>query len=438
MPATPIQKSTAPESVLVIDNDEAARKALEGALSRQGYQVKGSADVDEALRIARTGPIDVIIVGDKLAQLDAPVFLRRLSDGNVGAAAVVTGVAQTSTERIIENLRAGAVEFVRKPLQPATVMDAIHRAVGIARKRQGVPEPAAISFPDSVLPRKPTPLLAPLAAILDRLRETPVEIPSSPIIIGELRRAMSQTRTSLDDVARLAQYDQSISLELLKLANSPAYSRGTRTSDIKTAVGRVGLKQLEVVVQAAFERSGHQPSEPHFRHLLSSLWRYGAATAIGMRVLAENLGAGARLDPGVAYAAGLFRDVGAALLVRLVSEGAPAVAPPEYMLFIRQRHEAVAAQLLSGLGLDPAIQQVGGSHHAQSAPTGSSLYWPLSAVADELAHTVVTGGDVTRLARRGASFAATCADTLRISEGVLRKATDQVVAELGPVNHLFG
>jgi HD-like signal output (HDOD) protein/ActR/RegA family two-component response regulator len=463
LPATPIQKSAAPESVLVIDNDEAARKALEGALTRQGYQVKGSADVDEALMMARTGPIDVIIVGDKLAQLDAPMFLRRLSEGNVGSAAVVTGVAQTSTERIIENLRAGAVEFVRKPLQPATVMDAIHRAVGIARKRQGAPEPAVTSFPDSVLPRKPTPMPAPLAAIFDGLREGvdsagpskgPVppamssaehssssltrSIPSSPIIISELRRAMSQTRTSLDDVARLAQYDQSISLELLKLANSPGYSRGMRTSDIKTAVGRVGLKQLEAVVQAAFDRNGDQPSEPHFCHLLSSLWRYSAATAIGMRALAENLGTGARLDPGVAYAAGLFRDVGAALLVRLISQEAPAVAPAEYMLFIRQRHEAVAAQLLSGLGLDPAIPQVCGSHHAQSAPTGSSLYWPLSAVADELAHTVVTGVDVTRLVRRGASFAATCADTLRISEGVLRKATDQVVAELGPVNHLFG
>jgi DNA-binding NarL/FixJ family response regulator len=64
LPATPIQKSAAPESVLVIDNDEAARKALEGALTRQGYQVKGSADVDEALMMARTGPIDVIIVGE--------------------------------------------------------------------------------------------------------------------------------------------------------------------------------------------------------------------------------------------------------------------------------------------------------------------------------------------------------------------------------------
>jgi hypothetical protein len=249
---------------------------------------------------------------------------------------------------------------------------------------------------------------------------------------------MSEARTSLDDVARLAQYDQSISLELLKLANSPGYSRGTRTSDIKTAVGRVGLKQLEIVVQATFERSGYQPSEPHFRHLLSSLWRYAAATAIGMRVLAENLGAGARLDPGVAYAAGLFRDVGAAFLVRLISQSSAAVDPATYFLFIRQRHEAAAVQVLSGLGLDPAIPQVCGSHHAQSAPTGSSLYWPLSAVADELADAVLTQGDVTRLVRRGAAFAATCADTLRISEGTLRKATDQVAAELGAINHLFG
>jgi hypothetical protein len=132
-----------------------------------------------------------------------------------------------------------------------------------------------------------------------------------------------------------------------------------------------------------------------------------------------------------------LRDIGAAFLIRLVSKHAPTVDPAVYLLFVRQRHELVSQQVLSGIGIDPAIGQIGGSHHGQSAPTGSSLYWPLSAVATELADTVAPGGDVTRLGRRGAAFAGTSADTLHISEGLLRKATDQVAAEMSSVSALF-
>jgi hypothetical protein len=139
----------------------------------------------------------------------------------------------------------------------------------------------------------------------------------------------------------------------------------------------------------------------------------------------------------VAYAAGLLRDIGAAFLIRLISEKAPLVEPSIYLLFMRQRHEAISAQILSGFGLDAAIPQLGGSHHAQSAPTGSSLYWPLSAVAAELADAALSGGDVSRLLRRGAGFAGAAVDTLHIGEGVLRKAGDQVTSELKVINHLF-
>ncbi|HVR60346.1 MAG TPA: HDOD domain-containing protein, partial [Polyangia bacterium] len=434
---SPHPKTSDPDSVLIIDSEEGLRRTLESALSRQGYRVTGSADPDEALRIAGAGPLHAIILGDKQAQLDAPVVLRRWSQSRVVAPVVVTGVAQTTTERVIENLRAGAIEFVRKPLQPAVVMDAIQRAVIIARRRQAEPPVPPRLFPDSVVPRGPAPMPPEMAAILDLAREAPVEIPASPIIVNEVLHTISQARTSLDDVARLLQYDPSMSREALVLANGSKGGRGLRTSDIKTAVARLGLKQLAAVVDGIGQRACFVPRAEPLRDFLNALWRYSAAAGVAMRVLAELLGPAARLDSAVAYGAGLFRDIGAAFLIRLISEQAATADPAVYLLFVRQRHESVSQHVLSGVGLDPAIGQVAGSHHAQSAPTGSSLYWPLSAVAAEVADTVVAGGDVTRLLRRGAAFTATSADTLHISEGLLRKATDQVAAEISSVSALF-
>lgn len=438
MAGSPHQKTSEPDSVLIIDSEEGLRRTLEGALSRQGYRVAGSADPDEALRIASAGPLHAIILADKQAQLDAPAVLRRWSESHVAAPVVVTGMAQTTTERVIENLRAGAVEFVRKPLQPAAIMDAVQRAVAIARRRQGERAAAAPLFPESVVPRGSAPLPPEMAAILDLAREAPVEIPASPIIVNEVLHAINQSRTSLDDVARLVQYDPSLSRQVLMRANSSPGARGLRISDIKTAVARMGLQQLGAVVDGIGQRACFMPGGQPLRDFLGALGRYSAATGIAMRVLADLLGPAARLDSAVAYGAGLFRDIGAAFLIHLISEKAPAADPAAYLLFVRQRHESVSQQVLSGIGLDPAIGQVAGSHHAQSAPTGSSLYWPLSAVGAELADTVVPGGDVTRLLRRGAGFTATSADTLHISEGMLRKATDQVAAEMSSVSALFG
>lgn len=425
--------------VLILDSDDAARAAVEGALRRQGFDVSGFGNLDQALEAAASGSFQAAVVADKHAVLDAAGFVRRLSQQSVTTKAVVTGAAQTTSDRIFELLRAGAVEFVRKPLAPEPFIGAVNRAVTIALRRSStavtVPMTPLAALPEAPInsSRKPPPLPEPLVAIEGGLAARTIEIPAVPTIVSELRRATRDPRTSLDDVARLIQRDQSLSLDVLKIANSTTYLRGSRTSDIKTALGRIGLKQVDALIETVFLRGFYQPHVRLFKELLSSVWRYSVASAIAMRLLVENHGSPARMDPGVAYAAGLFRDVGASFLIWIISERAVQVAPSVFLPFVRERHEPLGGQILAEWKLDSAISQLASTHHVQSPPTGASLYWSIAAVASELADAAVPGGDIMRTTQRSAAFVGACADTLHITEGTLRKVTDQLGVELNGI-----
>ena len=61
-------------TVLVLDTDDVARAAVEGALRRQGFNVKGFGNPDLAFDAATAGPFHVMVISDKQVVLDAPGF----------------------------------------------------------------------------------------------------------------------------------------------------------------------------------------------------------------------------------------------------------------------------------------------------------------------------------------------------------------------------
>lgn len=426
--------------VLVFEGDDSARRLIEGALKQSGYEVVvgAGAGAAESLEMAARSPPEAMVFADKPPTPDAAAFLRALAEGGLETPVVVTG-SPASMARPVDLLRAGALDYLRKPLVPKAVSEAVARAVTVAQQRRGKRDEASRRPPGLVIP-PPQPAASPrggartlhpeLAAIADGLAKRGIEVPAVPAVVAELRKAIRGQRSSLDDVARLVQRDQSLALDVLKIANSAVYARGARTSDLKAAIGRIGLAQLEGLIEMVFLRGCYQPRQPLFKALLAELWKYSIAVAIAMRVLAEGMTGPSRLDAGVAYVAGLFSDVGAAFLLWLVSERAPELEMEIFLPFVRDRHEALGAQLLGTMGLDPAIVQLASYHHSQSAPTGVSLYWSLAAVASELADRAIPQCDLTRRARRGVAFVGQCADTLRINETALRKAGDQTEEEL--------
>src|SRR5438132_7866028 len=113
-------------TVLLVEDDPAARQGLELALSRLGYGVRAAATGEAALDGLGEGPVDVVVLDVMLPGLDGFEVCRRLRrDGDTP---VIMLTARGDDFDIVGGLEAGADDYVVKPVEPR-VLDARIRAV---------------------------------------------------------------------------------------------------------------------------------------------------------------------------------------------------------------------------------------------------------------------------------------------------------------------
>ncbi|MDH5673418.1 MAG: response regulator [Myxococcales bacterium] len=115
-------------SILIAEDHEAARKRLAKILSREGYRVHTAADGEEALRIFRDSRIDLIIADIQMPKLDGLSLLRE-TRGQGADVEVIVATGYGEEDAVVEALREGAVNFLRKPIDLEQTLLAIEKAL---------------------------------------------------------------------------------------------------------------------------------------------------------------------------------------------------------------------------------------------------------------------------------------------------------------------
>jgi two-component system, OmpR family, response regulator MtrA len=123
-------------TVLLVEDDPAARQGLELALSRLGYGVRAAATGEAALDGLGQGPVDVVVLDLMLPGVDGFEVCRRLR--RVSNVPVIMLTARGDDFDIVAGLEAGADDYVVKPAEPR-VLDARIRAVLRRLARAGSP-----------------------------------------------------------------------------------------------------------------------------------------------------------------------------------------------------------------------------------------------------------------------------------------------------------
>jgi DNA-binding response OmpR family regulator len=113
-------------TVLLVEDDPAARQGLELALRRLGYQVRLAGTGEAALASLCEAPVDVVVLDVMLPGVDGFEVCRRLRRGNDVPVIMLT--ARGDDFDIVGGLEAGADDYVVKPVEPR-VLDARIRAV---------------------------------------------------------------------------------------------------------------------------------------------------------------------------------------------------------------------------------------------------------------------------------------------------------------------
>src|SRR5919106_4942126 len=119
--------------VLVVDDDPAQRRILEETIKRLGFDTKTAASGEQALEVL-TGPehgsISLVLLDLVMPGTDGLAVLDRLS-GKSGVPPIIVQTAHGSIDAAINAMRAGAVDFVVKPVSPERLEVSIKSALKI-------------------------------------------------------------------------------------------------------------------------------------------------------------------------------------------------------------------------------------------------------------------------------------------------------------------
>lgn len=133
---------TEPARILVVDDDPGVRQVVRFALTKAGFGVIEAADGAAALRMARSGPIDLVVLDINMPELSGMDVCRELRrDSTVPI--VFLSSADDELDRVL-GLELGGDDYVTKPFSTreltARVRAVLRRAGARARPEAHAPE----------------------------------------------------------------------------------------------------------------------------------------------------------------------------------------------------------------------------------------------------------------------------------------------------------
>lgn len=114
--------------VMVVDDDPATRESLRTLFLEEGFAVDAAACGASALKKARANPPDVVITDLHMPEVDGVALCRALHELSADLPViVVTGFVDHAA--VVEALRAGAEDYLLKPLEFDAVSISVQRAI---------------------------------------------------------------------------------------------------------------------------------------------------------------------------------------------------------------------------------------------------------------------------------------------------------------------
>jgi DNA-binding NtrC family response regulator len=127
-----------PAHVLIVDDEEFVRDSLEEILQRQGLETSAAAGAQEAVRFLERRDCDAIVTDLRMPRGDGLSLLAEARRRGVAIPIVmITGVGTVG--EAVQAMKAGAFDFLQKPVQPEELVRVVTRAIehhGLQRELQ--------------------------------------------------------------------------------------------------------------------------------------------------------------------------------------------------------------------------------------------------------------------------------------------------------------
>ncbi|GAB1411085.1 sigma 54-interacting transcriptional regulator [Desulfovibrionales bacterium] len=164
--------------ILVVDDDRAHLAMLQAMLQGWGYEVHPATDGEEAIALVHEQSFDAVLTDIRMAKVDGLEALRQIRSYNPFLP-VLLMTAYSSLDIAVDALKAGAVDYLHKPLDFDELRAALQRTITHGALR---PAPA-----ESDAPELHSPIIGNAPPMLELKRMIQAVAPSeaSVLILGE-------------------------------------------------------------------------------------------------------------------------------------------------------------------------------------------------------------------------------------------------------------
>jgi len=115
--------------ILIIDDEENIRRVTRLTLQAAGYEVGEATDGESGLNLFGDGSTwDAVLLDQRMPGMDGLETLQKINERDPGAR-VIMATAYASIELAVDAMKLGASDFVRKPMTPEILRNAVSAAL---------------------------------------------------------------------------------------------------------------------------------------------------------------------------------------------------------------------------------------------------------------------------------------------------------------------
>ena len=133
------------------------------------------------------------------------------------------------------------------------------------------------------------------------------KLPTLPIVLNEIHKALHKEDANVLDVEELMSGDKSLTTTVLRVANSANFGLPQRVFSLNQAISIMGFNEVQhIVLTASVISSFGTVSESFFT--LHNFWRHSIGVALATSRIGKELGIGE--EDRILYTCGLLHDIG--------------------------------------------------------------------------------------------------------------------------------
>lgn len=193
------------------------------------------------------------------------------------------------------------------------------------------------------------------------------ELPVFDSVAVKLQQMLVLNDFQMDNIIDLISVDQSLSGQVLKMANATYYSGLSKIATIKDAIVRLGAQEVANLTMMTSQMKYYKSDNKILNKYMQSLWLHTVSCATGAKWLAKKSG-----YPGLApeaFMGGLLHDIGKLALLKVLGdidrkmETRAAFTETLINEILDGMHSEVGFRLLQSWSLPAAYCSIALNHH---------------------------------------------------------------------------